>query len=689
MSSPTSRPERVDVVVPIYKDVALTLDCLRSVLDRSGGRLGRLLAIDDASPDPSMAAALAELARSDARVEVHTNERNLGFVGTCNRALQLRRGDVVLLNSDTRVTDGWLAELIDVAYTDERTACVSPLSNNATLCSVPKFLGDTPADQVDEATVRRAVAGLPRSHITPTAVGFCLYLRDLVLQLVGDFDPIYSPGYNEENDWIMRAQSMGFVARRANHAFVYHLGSVSFDQKRTALEEDHARILNERYPHYLPQVRRFCASLDGAMAAHAVRIESSGRMRVALDLRGLGTNRVGSNVYAHRLAELLAGSKQLELTVLERHPQDLERLGVRVLRGVETTVDDVEIVHKPTQVFDNCDLPLLLSSPAHLVITYQDLIAYHAQSVWGSPSIAERYRDMSFQTVQAAQAVIAISEATRREVSAQLGVPTDEIPLVPHGIDPRPFGERREARAALRKEHYVPSRYFFYVGTDFAHKNLAGLVTAYQLLRYTWDSSDGNPPALVLAGPSSSAPEAFYKRLEAAPIDGVIWLGEVDDELLYALYQGALALTFPSVYEGFGLPPLEAMAAGTPVLALPLSSVTEVCGDAALYPSRPDAEALATAMRDLARSPELRAERIAAGRERVQTFTSTRTLELTLAAYRQAWRSPSERSLRARRFAATTMKELLARPIAPPAPAVEPGRLRAGLSSLLRIVGAR
>lgn len=647
---PSSRPERVDVVVPVYKDVPITIACLESVLAHSGAALDRLTVVNDASPEPEMAASLSILERRDRRVEVVTNESNLGFVRTCNRALERRRGDVVLLNSDTRVVAGWLDELIAVAYTDERTACVSPLSNNATLCSVPRFLAETPASELSEAAFRRAVPGLPRSTVTPTAVGFCLYLRHAVLDVVGHFDPIYSPGYNEENDWIMRAQAMGFVARRANRALVYHLGSVSFDDKRSALEHEHAQILNRRYPHYLPQVRRFCASLDGQLAAHAVRIESSGRMRVALDLRALGPNKVGSNVYALRLAESLAGSPEVELTVVEYLPQGLERLGARILR-TDAPIDGVDLIHKPSQVFQADHLPLLFGSPAHVVLTQQDLIAHHAQAVWRSPDIAERYRALGYQTVQAAQGVIAISQAAQREIADEFDIPADEISVVPHGVDADALFSRRDERAAVRRRAGVPSRYFLSVGTDFPHKNLANVLSAFQVVRREWTGALGEPPSLVLVGSACDIPQGgLYRDLVHTPVPGVVHYSEIDDALLHALYQGAIALVFGSVYEGFGLPPLEAMAAGTPVVALPLSAIEEVCGEAALYPKRLDPLGLADAMTALASSASLREERIAAGRAHAQSFTVQRTLEQTLAAYTRAWRTPPERSLRARRF---------------------------------------
>jgi glycosyltransferase involved in cell wall biosynthesis len=683
---PSSRPTAVDVVVPVYKDVAVTVACLKSVLAHSGSALDRLTVIDDLSPDRDMSAALLALAKQDPRVELVTNERNLGFVRTCNEALARRRGDLVLLNSDTVVTDGWLSELMAVAYTDERTACVSPLSNNATLCSVPEFPKGTRASEVSEPVVRRAVAGLPRSTIVPTAVGFCLYLRGAVLDVVGGFDPIYSPGYNEENDWIMRAQGMGFVARRANHAFVYHLGSVSFDDKKTLLEEEHARILNRRYPHYLPQVHQFGASLDGHLAAHAVRIESTGRMRVALDLRSLGPNKVGSNVYAHRLAELLARSPEIALTVVEYLPQGLEHLGARVLRTDEP-ITDVDIIHKPSQVFQAYHMPLLYNSPAHVVLTYQDLIAHHAQVVWNSTEVAEVYRALGYCTLQAAQGVIAYSHNTQREIAAEFQIPEEEISVVPIGMDVGQFDSRRAQRAALREEKGVPARYILSVATDFPHKNLAGVVAAHRQLCREWNGALGPPPSLVMVGSACSVPNGFYRQLAAAPMQGVSHYQEIDDEFLYALYQGALAMVFGSVYEGYGMPPLEAMAAGTPVVAMRVSAVEEVCGEAAIYPKRLDPQGIAEALSTLLGSPALRAEHIAAGRARVQSYTLQRTLELTLGAYKKAWRTPPERSLRARRFNTQQFLALQPRPVPAPPPEPAPPPARGLRSSVLSLLG--
>ena len=232
----------------------------------------------------------------------------------------------MLLNSDTLVTPGWLSELAAVAHSDARTACVAPLSNNATFNSVPAFAAETPADRLDWQLVRAACSRLPRWTEMPTANGFCIYMCGVVLDLVGHLDLIFSPGYDEENDWVMRAQAMGFVAKRANHAFVYHLGSQSFRAEKLELQERNAIVLAKRHPHYAAQIHRFHHTLDAQLAAHAVRVESTGKLRVAFDLRHLPRASSRAGTYAIGLARALAAMPEIELTMIVRdgaHPPDI------------------------------------------------------------------------------------------------------------------------------------------------------------------------------------------------------------------------------------------------------------------------------------------------------------------------------------------------------------------------------
>ncbi len=131
--------------------------------------------------------------------------------------------------------------------------------------------------------------------------------------------------------------------------------------------------------------------------------------------------------------------------------------------------------------------------------------------------------------------------------------------------------------------------------------------------------------------------------------DGAKFLGPVSAEQLRVLYQHALALIYPSLYEGFGLPPLEAMAAGTPVIAMPFSSVPEVCGDSVLYPDGLSARDLARAMERLATDDDLQHELRNRGLGRAEHLTWERTARATLEVYRSVVLRPTERSLQMRR----------------------------------------
>lgn len=270
-----------DVVVPAFRDVALTLECLESVLRHSGAALERLIVVNDASPEADLAPALAALRDRDDRVRVLTNPTNRGFIWSANLGMSAGRSDVVVLNSDTEVTAGWLEELLGALDSEPTLAALSPLSNNATMCSVPDFMGAVPVARLKNVTLD--LSGLPRVTLMPTAHGFCLALRRRVLDQVGLFDLAYGRGYNEENDWCQRVRAVGFQVGRANRALVYHHGEVSFVGARVRLDVINLRRLVTRYPRYVEETRAFEASLEARIAARAVRAQL-GTLRVATTL---------------------------------------------------------------------------------------------------------------------------------------------------------------------------------------------------------------------------------------------------------------------------------------------------------------------------------------------------------------------------------------------------------------------
>jgi GT2 family glycosyltransferase len=247
------------VIVPVFNaadHVRRCLSSLISTLDHSHP----VVVIDDASTDQEISELMQELPESWVRV---SNDQNLGFVATANLGMALaHRDDVILLNSDTHVTEGWLEAIEACAASDWRIASITPLTNNGEIASVPEFCKANPWPE-DPLRWARACrdSGSPQYPEVPTAVGFCMYLRRQCLDEIGAFDEqAFGKGYGEENDWCMRAIAAGWRHVLCDHAFVAHHGNASFGPLGLAPGGAAMDILLERHPHYLQQVRDFIAA---------------------------------------------------------------------------------------------------------------------------------------------------------------------------------------------------------------------------------------------------------------------------------------------------------------------------------------------------------------------------------------------------------------------------------------------
>lgn len=248
------------VIVPVYDAVVATAACL-AALKRSIAADADVLLIDDASPDPAIAPMLAMFAKSRPQTRVAHNIRNLGFVGTVNRALAESAGDVLLLNSDTLPTLGFLERIECCAASDGRIASVTPFSNNAEICSYPAFCkpNPLPADIDAVAAAFAEEANTPPIDL-PTGVGFCMWLRRAAIDAVGDLDhSTFGRGYGEENDWCQRAAAHGWRNVLCPSAYVAHVGHASFAQTGERAGGENLRRLVARYPRYNGEVADFIA----------------------------------------------------------------------------------------------------------------------------------------------------------------------------------------------------------------------------------------------------------------------------------------------------------------------------------------------------------------------------------------------------------------------------------------------
>jgi O-antigen biosynthesis protein len=326
----------IDIIIPVYRGLAETRACIESVLASANSTRFELVVINDASPDPGMAELLADL-EADHKITLLTNENNLGFVATCNRAISLHPDrDVLLLNSDTLVHGNWLDRMIACARTDATIATVTPFSNNATLCSYPK-IGESQVMPTGDALARLdqifATVNAQQCVEIPTGVGFCMWMNRVALNEIGAFDEAaFGRGYGEENDWCFRALAAGYHHVLCADTFVAHKGEVSFAQESGGRKSNAQAIIDARYPDYRAKVADFFER-DPARplrcAVDIARLKSSARPRILMVTHGWGG---GTERHVRDLAQLVEN----ESDFIMLRPERGNMLSLTWLRAGET-----------------------------------------------------------------------------------------------------------------------------------------------------------------------------------------------------------------------------------------------------------------------------------------------------------------------------------------------------------------
>ncbi len=350
-------------------------------------------------------------------------------------------------------------------------------------------------------------------------------------------------------------------------------------------------------------------------------------MRVAIDAAPLLDPHTGIARYT---AEIAGGVEALGQEVIRfavsRSGRDVPgivrwRVPARVLRSIwvrtgrppiERLTGAVDVVHATNFV-----LPPLRAAAG--VVTIHDL-SFLRDDTWPG---GHRLRDLVPWSIERAARVIVPTKAIATEVRGTLGLDGSRIHVTPEGVSPVFFGAVPLADGALA-EMGITRPFLLAVGTIEPRKNLPRLLKAWGSVRTEMEGW-----SMVLAGPRGWGPDLP----ETA---GVVLPGWVGDETLPGLFAAASVFCYPSHYEGFGLPPLEAMAAGAPVVAGAYSAAEEVLGDAAVLVDPGDTEALAGAIIRVASDEGLRADLRRAGKARAARYTWASTALATMDAYRSA-----------------------------------------------------
>jgi GT2 family glycosyltransferase len=546
---------QIDVIIPFYRNAALIgplFDSLRRISDEFTP-LHTIVAINDSPDDGKLEEELSSEVERLSHVASCTlvrNERNLGFVRSANRGLSAAREaghDAILLNSDTVIFPGAISELERIAYIDPMTGFVSPRSNNATICSLPcqqEFRHLSPEESY--ANFVAISKYLPDFHYVPTAVGFCLYIKSAILQEFGIFDDVYGLGYNEENDLIMRANRCGFRAVLANHAFVHHVGEASFsnESKHEELQKNTADILQKRYPEYVGAIGRYFASAHyrGEEMLTALLPDGQGRLDLVFDFSSVGPYHNGT---------FDAGRRLLQAAV--KHWRG--RFNIHVMVSGEARafhkLDEVPHVYFVSpetdrafavalrfgQPFEEQQLVRMSRTGILNVFGMLDTIALDCQYlhhsdlelIWGC-------------VCQYASGIIYISDFVREQFRRRFRFGKRVRELVAYlSLDLRDYSNGSQPNGS--------GDYILVIGNSFEHKRVPATVEAL---------NRAFPRVKTLA-----------LGINAAKGQNVIAYpsGNLSEASMHNLLCDARFVVYPSTYEGFGIPVLEALACGKPVMA--------------------------------------------------------------------------------------------------------------------------
>lgn len=378
-------------------------------------------------------------------------------------------------------------------------------------------------------------------------------------------------------------------------------------------------------------------------------------MRIGIDARLIYYQRAGIASYTLGLLQGLAdlGTAHEYLVLQSRKDREALPLPANFRRrslwtpchhrferqalAVELLGLGLDVLHSPDFI-----PPARFLGHRRTVITVHDLAYLKFPDVLTPES--QRYYGQIGPAVEEADAVIAVSENTKRDLMALLDAPEDKIVVIPEAPDAeyQPLGDSPAIASTLAR-YQLTRQYFLFVGTIEPKKNLKTLIESYARFRKI-DRSSNTLPDLVVAGRKGWLYADVLRLVDELDLKRYVrFLGPVPRSDLPMLYNAALALTYPSIYEGFGLPVLEAMACGTPVITSNVSSLPEVAGDAALSVDPRDVDALTQALNRIWTSPELRTELRRKGLARARLFSWEKTARATLDVYERVVR---DRTLR-------------------------------------------
>jgi GT2 family glycosyltransferase len=580
------------IAVPFYRNEHLVdpfIRALQTCAAEIRALNARVILFDDSPDHPALGAALDQAATAIGgafRVAVRHNSTNLGWLRTCNIAMaeaDAAGADVLLFNSDTVIFPGALREMARIARLDAMIGFVNPRSNNATLATLPIGLPPATAPAEAHAQYRAASRTLPDLTYVPTAVGFALLIRHVILAEFGYFDETYGGGYNEENDLIMRAARCGYRAVLANHAYVWHQGEASLgatNDSMTLKEAANREILLRRYPEFA-RITEAWFTGDEHLAERllsALVPGPDGRLTVAFDFSSFGNFHSGTyKAGLQFLKHANVWRRKFNVVVL-CHPAVYDFHGMAatgVPRAEPHGPETYAAVFRVGQPFD-WDSPRRLAAKGAVTGVFMlDTIALDCSHLYDAASF-----DIWQHVIDHSDFIAYNSEFTARQFEMRFAnVRRRPSVVAMHSLEPNDYApaDGKPSRVVTS----MPADCILVVGNQYPHKAVGDAanriaraypdrqVVALGVTREQTDRQGAPPGEHAPLGPQNA-------QLEDLPNLHGLAVGELSDDDVTALHRKASAIVMPSHYEGFGMPILISLALKKPVFARRIPSVQEI-----------------------------------------------------------------------------------------------------------------
>ena len=367
-------------------------------------------------------------------------------------------------------------------------------------------------------------------------------------------------------------------------------------------------------------------------------------MRIALDCRSVFPGRGGIGHYAEMLAKhlpkadgnhdyfLLAPERQKDVIVADKRVTQIafnaamiDEVWEQLQLPAVLEEHQIDLYHNP------CFSLPIVKSVRWQVATIHDVV-FRTRPDLVAPTLRSYLDRWSEHSLEAANAIITATETSRHDITQAYGAGEKGIHIIPHGVGEK-FRKCRPGTigAKLKKEYQLPERFVLYLGAIEAKKNIARLLEAFAIL--VTNGRAGKAKLVLAGGGGGGAYDVKAAIARAGLEDHVIVTGYVSDEAVVPLINMAESFVYPSLYEGFGLPPLEAMACGIPTVVSDATCLPEVVGDGALIAPATDAEGLAEQIGRLMGDAALQKTMSRRGQNRAKEFTWERTAKKTLDLY--------------------------------------------------------